>query len=286
MQRTQSFDARQSMERSTFEVFHYRDERMQKVDLHHHIFYEVYYFLSGNISYNIEGRIYKLQPYDLLFISPTELHQPLIGSDMPYERIVLWINRGYLQSLSSPLADLTQCFDAKYLGHKNLVRPTLSQQNLLNMRFEQLNEEVYGKSFGSEIYAKGIFMQFMVELNRMFIQTDSLHPPIQDASPLIKNVLKFIDNNFSDSNISLSSVADRFFISKYYLARQFNATVGISLYKYITLKRMQKASIMLSNGQAPSQVYLNCGYSDYSNFYRAFLNEYGISPSEYIKRCK
>ncbi len=286
MRRTQSFNARQSMERNTFEIFHYRDSGMRKVELHHHIFYEVYYFLSGDVSYNIEGRIYKLQPRDLLFISPTELHQPIIASDRPYERIVLWINRGYLQGLSTPLADLTQCFDSEYLKHNNLVRPSISCQKLLNLRFEQLNEETHSKSFGSGIFAEGVFMQLIVELNRMLIQADSSQPPISDANPLIKDVLKYIDDNFSSSSISLSSVANRFFISKYHLSRQFNSAVGISLYRYITLKRMQKASLMLSNGQAPSQASLSCGYKDYSNFYRAFLNEYGLSPSEYIKRCR
>ncbi|MDO5022406.1 MAG: AraC family transcriptional regulator [Eubacteriales bacterium] len=285
MPRTQNFNIRQSMKRDTFEVFHYRDARMQKVELHHHIFYEVYYFLSGEVDYNIEGKIYKLQPHDLLFISPTELHQPLVDPNTPYERIVLWINRGYLNSLSSPLADLTQCFNIKHLEHNNLVRPTLNQIKLLDMRFEQLTNETQRPSFGSEIYSTGLFMQFMVELNRMFIQTEVAELPVNDASPLIKEVLSFIDNNFSVEDISLASVAERFFISKYHLSRQFNSALGISLYKYITLKRMQKASIMLSNGQAPSQVSLDCGYNDYSNFYRAFLTEYGISPSEYAKRC-
>jgi AraC-like DNA-binding protein len=41
---------------------------------------------------------------------------------------------------------------------------------------------------------------------------------------------------------------------------------------------------MLSVGQSPSEVYLACGYRDYSSFYRAFKAEYGLSPSEYSRQ--
>ena len=54
--RTHPFDPRQSMNRPDFEIFHYHDAKMQEVELHHHDFYEVYYFLGGKVEYLVEGR--------------------------------------------------------------------------------------------------------------------------------------------------------------------------------------------------------------------------------------
>ena len=51
----QRFEARQTMHNQTFEIFRYKDSYPKEVMLHHHDFYEVYFFLSGNVQYNIES---------------------------------------------------------------------------------------------------------------------------------------------------------------------------------------------------------------------------------------
>ena len=50
-QAAQHFESRQSMNRSDFEIFHYKDRKPGCVELHHHDFYEVYCFLSGDVEY-------------------------------------------------------------------------------------------------------------------------------------------------------------------------------------------------------------------------------------------
>ena len=49
-QAAQHFESRQSMNRSDFEIFHYKDRKPGCVELHHHDFYEVYCFLSGDVE--------------------------------------------------------------------------------------------------------------------------------------------------------------------------------------------------------------------------------------------
>ena len=95
-ERAQRFDPRQNMHRSTFEVFHYREPKAAEVEVHHHDFYEVYFLLSGSVSYWSEGQIYSLQPGDLLLMDPMVLHRPIT---VAYERIVLWIDKNYLERL-------------------------------------------------------------------------------------------------------------------------------------------------------------------------------------------
>ena len=91
-QTVQPFQPRQHMLGAKYEVYHYRDSRLDDVAVHHHDFYEVYFFLSGNVDYSIEGRNYRLLPGDVLLIGPMELHQPhIIQERQPYERMVLWM---------------------------------------------------------------------------------------------------------------------------------------------------------------------------------------------------
>ena len=119
----QPYTRRQTMIASDFEVYRYRSTYMNEVALHHHDFYEVYLLLRGQVSYIVENHLYKMRPGDLMLVSPLELHQARIATDSePYERIVLWVARSYLERHSSPRTSLTRCFDTSIPSHTNLLR--------------------------------------------------------------------------------------------------------------------------------------------------------------------
>ena len=119
----QPYTRRQTMIRKDFEIYRYRSSYLNEVELHHHDFYEVYLLLRGEVAYTVENHIYNMRPGDLMLVSPLELHQARIKPDGDaYERIVLWIDRGYLENLSSPRTSLTRCFDTTVPGHTNLLR--------------------------------------------------------------------------------------------------------------------------------------------------------------------
>ena len=289
LDRSQKFDPRQNMRSQTFEIFHYRHDILQPVSVHHHDFYEIYFFLSGQVEYRVEGNIYLMQPGDLLFISPLELHQPTSLVSSPYERIVLWIGKDYLERLSGSGGSLTRCFDHTQPGHKNLLRLTSAQRSAVTARFTELSQEVNSTRYGSQLWATGAFLQLMVELNRImldFPKNDENPVLPHQPPPLISSILAYINEHCCE-NITLDDLADRFYVSKYHLSHEFHQSVGTSLYRYIILKRLLQAKQMLAGGMSPGTVSHNCGFGDYANFYRAFRKEYGISPRTYAAggRC-
>ena len=282
-EQTQRFDPRQTMRRPTFEIFHYINPTQGSVAVHHHDFYEVYYFIGGKVEYRVEGRIYPLEPGDLLLISPMELHQAIIENDgAPYERIVLWINKAYLESLCAPDADLTRCFDYRQPGHSNLLRLTPAQRAELSPRLRELVRESYSEEFGAGLCASGILMRFLVELNRLVLQSASAERDQEISSALVSQVLSYISEHYHEP-LSLESLAQQFYVSKYHLSHEFSRIVGTSVYRYITLKRLQIARQMLTLGEAPGVVYSSCGFGDYTNFYRAFKSQYGVSPRTFLQ---
>lgn len=280
----QVFDPRQSMSSPTFEVFHYRDAKFEGVAVHQHDFYEVYFFISGNVEYRVEGKSYLLKKGDLLLINPLELHQPRIRPDQnPYERIVLWINKNYLSRLCTNSTSLSQCFDNTNPQHTNLLRLTKAQQSYFSTKLSELIEESLSKDYGSDLAAEAILTRFLVELNRLTLNSDKQIESDKISSPLIPNILSYINEHYCEK-ISLSSIADEFFISKYYLSHAFNDVVGTSVNRYITLKRLINAKQMLSSGIKPTTAAIHCGFNDYAGFYRAFTTEYGITPKEFVTR--
>ena len=282
----QHFDTRQYMRRSSFEIFRYKDAYLREVALHHHDFYEVYFFLSGNVQYNIESRSYLLTPGDILLISPMELHQPVFHDDQKdYERIVLWINQRFLSELSPPDQDLTACFDSTLPGHTNLLRPTNAQRQLLSFQLERLTQETQAQDNYSALTALTYLAQILISLNRLAISASQSNDNRSVPDSVVYGVLAYI-NEQSSEDLTLAHLANRFFISKYHLSREFGRIVGTSVHRYLIQKRLAMAKQMMSSGMSSSEVYQQCGFGDYSNFYRAFKAEYQITPKEFAARLK
>lgn len=278
--KAQRFDTRQVMRAQNFEIFHYRDSALKPVAIHHHDFYEVYFFLSGHVEYRVEGNVYRLEPGNLLLISPMELHQPVVRPNVePYERIVLWIDREYLAGLSTGETSLSRCFDFARPGHTNLLQLTTIQRTAITAKLEELVREAHGADYGCTLWAGAAFLQLMVELNRISLQSAG-DSAAQKEPSLVSRVLAYI-GEYYDKPLTLDSLAAQFYVSKYHLAHAFQQSVGTSVYHYVLLKRLMFAKQLLNSGMPPGAVSQNCGFKDYANFYRAFRSEYGLSPREY-----
>lgn len=284
--KTQRFDNRQHMKTNTFEIFRYKDDYPKEVTLHHHDFYEIYFFLSGNIQYNIESRSYLLTPGDVLLISPMELHQPMFGSGhRTYERIVLWINKQFLESFSLPGQEFTKCFDTTAPRHTNLLRPEGIARQFLTFLLEQLISESTSEDPYQEIASLTYLAQVLIALNRLAMQQMHKEDPVTAPDSAVYSILGYINEHYHE-DLTLDYLANKFFISKYHLSREFQRLVGTSVHRYIIQKRLVMAKQMLSEGKPSSEVYQHCGFGDYSNFYRAFKAEYHISPKDYILLLK
>ena len=79
-----------------FRLFHLKDSRAQKVDYHYHAFDKLILLLGGKVTYVVEGVTYFLQPWDLLLVGHDLIHRPIIDPAEPYERVVIWLGRGWL----------------------------------------------------------------------------------------------------------------------------------------------------------------------------------------------
>ena len=107
----EKFDPRQTMTERYYEFHHTYNETPPDVEFHQHSFYEIFFFLSGNVNYIIEGRSYKLRPGDILLTSSSDIHRPDISPGKPYERIVIWLADDFFERLQDFYdEDFTACF--------------------------------------------------------------------------------------------------------------------------------------------------------------------------------
>lgn len=281
-----TFDARQIVKRPEFDLQYRRDSYLKKVDLHHHDFYEIFFLISGDVTYTIESKLYKVEPGDILLISPKELHQIYIRPEREaYERYVLWVDPRAIKRLSTKHTDLTLCLDPGCPRYRNQLHMTPEDRRRIYEIVEKLYGELHDGEFGGELMPECLLTLLLVEINRV-AQREA--PPAGDVtrvSQVVGQVVEYISRHYGES-LRLEELAGRFFVSKYHLSHEFNRLVGTSVHRYILKKRLQIARAMMAQGVKPSQVWTECGFGDYTGFYRAFKAEYGITPREYAQSVR
>ena len=278
----QRFDPRQEMRQGDFELQYKRDSYLKDVELHHHDFFEIYFLVSGDVTYQIESSIVHVMPGDLLLISPRELHQVRIKPEMSaYERYVLWVAPETVARLSSPRTDLSAGLEPTRSGRGNLLRLQPEDRTTIQNLLAALDQETSSQSYGGDLLRESLLTQFLVSVNRLVFQQSACPDEDSRTSQTVAQVVNFISLHYGEP-LSLDSLAEQFYVSKYHLSHAFNRQMGTSLYRYIQKKRLMISRQLMAQGEKPSEVYARCGFGDYAGFYRAFKAEYGTSPREFI----
>lgn len=277
----QNFDPRQQMKSPDFELQYKRDSYLKDVELHHHDFFEIYFLLSGDVTYLIESKIVHVMPGDLLLISPRELHQVIIRPEMSvYERYVLWVDAQTIRRLSSQGSDLLEGLDPTRPGRGNQLRLKPEDRSRVQSLLDQLSQEAGSDAYGADLLRASLLTQLLVTINRLVSQNGPWMDEDTRTNRAVTQVMNYVNLHYAEP-LSLDMLAEQFYVSKYHLSHEFNRQVGTSVYHYIQKKRLLIARQLLAQGKKPSEVYACCGFADYTGFYRAFKAEYGVSPREF-----
>ena len=267
------------MLRQDFQLSHNRDPYFRTIEFHAHDFLELYYFLDGSVTYYIEDQVYDLCPGDLLIIPAGKMHRPVIANEhAAYERMVLWITPQYLQSIDSPAGDLQK--NLQKVGEHGYCVPFRGDETvfvtalLKKLLYMQKNDTDPKFCAGAvELYLWTIFRSYGV--------IDTTH---RNETQVIPQVIRYITEHFSEP-LTLEDIAAEFFVSKSYLNRHFKAYTNSTVYAYIMALRLTHARRMMREGIPAVEAGRECGFSDYSTFYKAFKTQTGLSPQQFKSRA-
>ena len=269
-----------------FKLFHLRDRSNLKFEYHYHDFHKVIIFISGKVVYNVEGKAYTLNPWDILLVPCNQVHKPVIDPMEEYERIVIWINNLFLQQHSNNDYNLLNCFEMAVQKNSHIIRAGASTINSLKLILNSLEHEAKSKKFGAGILCNSLFIQLMVQLNRLFITPDKNVDNIDvEYDEQIQSIIRYINSDLS-ALLTVDSLANRFYINKYYLMHKFKAKTGYTLHNYIGSKRLLKSCELIKSGMTAADAATECGFNDYSSYVRAFTKMFGASPTNYYKLLK
>lgn len=266
------------MLRQDFQLSHNRDPYFRTMEFHAHDFLELYYFLDGSVTYYIEDQVYDLCPGDLLIIPAGKMHRPVIANEhAAYERMVLWITPQYLQSIDSPAGDLQK--NLQKVGEHGYCVPFRGDETVFVTAL--LKKLLYmQKNDADPKFCAGAVELYLWTIFRSYGVIDTTH---RNETQVIPQVIRYITEHFSEP-LTLEDIAAEFFVSKSYLNRHFKAYTNSTVYAYIMALRLTHARRMLREGIPAVEAGRECGFSDYSTFYKAFKTQTGLSPQQFKSR--
>ena len=265
-----------------FRLFHLKDTRAQKLDYHYHEFDKLILLLGGKVTYVVEGVTYFLQPWDVLLVQHNLIHKPIIDPAEPYERVVVWLDRTWLTQRSDPGEPLDACFDTVRERGFHLLR-TNGARRLEYMRtIQRLEEALHSKEFGAARLADTLCQQLLIDVNRDILasRTAAEAPDSYRVDPKMEEILQYIVHHLNEE-LSVDSLAKRFYLSRYYLMHRFKAVTGFTVHQYISQKRLLMAGELIRQGVPVMKAAEQAGFAEYSTFLRAFQNTFHMSPREF-----
>lgn len=267
------------MLRQDFQLSHNRDPYFRTMEFHAHDFLELYYFLDGSVTYYIEDQVYDLCPGDLLIIPAGKMHRPVIANEhAAYERMVLWITPQYLQSIDSPAGDLQK--NLQKVGEHGYCVPFRGDETVFVTAL--LKKLLYmQKNDTDPKFCAGAVELYLWTIFRSYGGIDTTH---RNETQVIPQVIRYITEHFGEP-LTLEDIAAEFFVSKSYLNRHFKAYTNSTVYAYIMALRLTHARRMLREGIPAVEAGRECGFSDYSTFYKAFKTQTGLSPQQFKSRA-
>ncbi len=267
-----------------YEAHYQCSERMSVTQYHCHDYFEFYIHLGGGQFMGVDSHLYALRPNQLFILPPFFMHGlNCIGEMHNYERAYLNISPEVLRNLGCNQLDLDQFFrsHAAHGRYTYELSPEIASEfcSLVRQLQEQecLTEDPVRRFQDYSLMIKALAMIS----NVLGAAAPAESEPIMNS--IIQDVLTHINNHYTEQ-LNVNDLAKLFNVSPSYLSHEFTRFTNRSVYNYILYRRVMLARQQMLGDESLNSIAFQCGFSDYSNFLRAFIKITGISPSRYRKQ--
>lgn len=252
-----------------------------EISLHSHSFHELLFCQNTcDVEYLVGSERYRLQKGDIVIVPPGVSHRPLLSEHMtePFRRDVMWMS----EELAGQISHFVPGGNQRELREALLLRTGGTQWEFLGSLFRNGVMETEQKRLGWEEAVLGSALQTLVYIGRAL--EDRTAAPLHVEKPeLLDQVLMYVEEHLAEK-ITLAEVAKHFWVSQSTISQTFRNKMGVSFYRSVTQRRLIAAKSLILQGLPLESINEKVGFTDYSTFYRAFKQEFGISPRQFRKK--
>lgn len=244
---------------------------------HYHDEYEILLGLTDGGTFIINGHSYPLC-HGMLFVLGQRIIHQCIANISSYEKYILHFPPETLAKLSTPQTDLQTLF-----ANFDYISMLLNEDQLVVFRsaIERCISKEEG--FGSDLERSTALVHLILSVSELLRSdsADKTSTPTRDYEKM-RPILDFIHEHYAE-DIGLEQLSRHFFISKYYLCRQFKSLTGFTVGAYITNYRIRQACILLRKGVSVQQTGEDVGFYNNAHFIRTFGKIIEMTPGKYAK---
>ena len=247
--------------------------RLCKCELHNQ--FEIFYLIEGEIKYNIEGEEYLVNPGDVLFVSPNEVHSIEILGGVNYERIVVMFDLEKItQILQVGDMSLDKALFSNVRSFRVIPRELLDTTDIKEIMFS-ISEKKDEKFLPLFVLTK--IFSLILELEKIFSKDGEGGFPLS-IDKTVQKAIAYVNDNI-EKPLTLNDIASALFVSKSSLCHKFAKSMRVTVNRYVTIKKIYYAAKLIKDGMGAIEASVAVGYNQYTTFYHNYRKILGTSPT-------
>lgn len=240
-------------------------------EYHIHEGYELFCLVKGKVGYVVEGHIYKLRAGAILLMRSSEAHKLIVNESDEYERYVFNFRPELFGSFSP---ELLNPYTKRALGERNLYLPSELGVDAISV-FERIFKDC-SVTEARDCVVSNIASLFCSVVRAFSSESTSYEKGVSGNA---REIISYVNTHITE-DISIKEISDAVHLSTSQVNRIFRSISGTSAYDYILSKRLILFQEKRASGKSALEASQECGFRDYSSFYRLYKKRFGISPTK------
>lgn len=263
------------------------NEGTQSFIEHAHTHVEITLCESGFGEYSTNKTVYKVCPGDIFVFSPNEQHCITKVEGEELHLINLHFDPRCLYN--SNRGDNRESFVEFCFFHSPDFSNRIScgSSSFLRESIEKIKGELSYNDKNRHIVIEAVLVLILDDLLRTHMYRGEFLAETDNILLGLLAVFEYIDKNL-DQKMTLNTLASISGYSPNYFSHIFKKYSGISLWEYISNRRIEKATHLLLSGESKLtmlDIALDCGFNNTVNFNKVFKKCKGVTPSEFKRSC-
>ena len=249
---------------------------------HWHSYFEITYVQEGQGNYSVNGQEYMMKP-DIIIFNNVEAHGwKLMGEDMKL-LVMIFSPEFVAEKLSVFFFDYLKPFVERGSNFKNRIGSEEPVSHEIRKGIREIYAEWQQQKEGYPLMIKANILRILTMLIRTYQDESKSGEMLKEKKSAMKRLeqaISYIDHHYSEK-ITLDEVAAAAYMSSNYFSSYFRKVTGISFSEYVTRIRISHARELLRDtDKSVTEIAMECGFHNISNFYRLYKKQVGKSPRD------
>lgn len=260
--------------------------RKNNIRIHYHAFIEISIILQGKGLYKTNDTVYTINQGDLFFFRPNEAHcitdieedgieilNLHIAPYYLYTNIQNAMNNNYVKILASSFPLIS-----------NKINDTLSQEQIEEVKnlLLSIRRECTQKGNDYITVVNNYISLILIFLSRAYDKIEFSKSDKLNYQKMLQSI-KYIDTHYKEE-LTLDTLAKKVSYSKCYFSSIFKKYMGMSIWDYISIKRIEEALTQIKTTEKNiADIALDCGFNNVGNFNKLFKKYTNVNPKFFRK---